>query len=187
MSTLRESYTSKNTTTNMFRTANNVDKLAFKFTASAAYELDEVKIFLLRVGTTDLGVFYAKIYTDNSGEPSTTQVGGNSDGFDFLSVATTAADHSILWTSSLPSLSNGTVYWVVLDPSWTTDNANYIKFSYNDAEGTGLYSHYDKDAPAWTAKAGSPYHYFYGDPAAGVNAPTGTILGALYGPLGGPV
>lgn len=164
-STQRESNTTTNSTFNLFRTGNNIDKAAGQFTAGASYDLDHLDVYLARNGTTDLGTFIAQIFTDNAGEPGV-QVGGDSDTVDFLTgVSLTAGVVAISWSTNLPPIVSGTKYWIVLSPSWVTESGNYIKQTCTDAEGTTVLSFWDKDTSVWTVQPGTIYFVNYGDPA----------------------
>jgi hypothetical protein len=83
--------------------------LGFQFTAPASGTVTGVRITIISVSSG--GNWVAKLYTNNSGSPGT-QIGSDSG-----SVSVSGAGTSVFTFGSPPSITNATVYWIVLAPA----------------------------------------------------------------------
>ncbi len=139
-------------------TTNNVDfpfnqsdrrDVAQKFTPAVSGPLTQVRVYLKKTGSpSDITV---RIMTNNSNQPSTTQVGGNGT----ISGSTVTGSYGWINASfsSAPSLTAGTAYWVMLDTS--SSSSNYYTWAKTSSDatcsGTGVYStNGTAGSPVWT-------------------------------------
>lgn len=162
----KESQTTHTTNANLiFRSASNQDAAGGEFTASATYNLCSVTVrFGERAGgTPSPNSFHAEIWSDDGGSPSipNAQIGGDSDSLTFTDVTTEeltdndSHNHTFTWSSDFPSISDTTVYWIVLMPEWTTTATEYCALGVTS--GDNLNAWYD-DGVGWSASSGLWYH-----------------------------
>ena len=99
--------------------------LAQSFQVTGSQDVDTVKLWLKKVGAPT-GNLTVKIQTDNTGEPSGTEVtNGTSD-----TVAASTLSTSYGWIeftfSTNPSLSGSTTYWIVLETADAQSPSDYV-------------------------------------------------------------
>lgn len=122
------------------RTASNTNiGQAQSFVPTVSGFLQQIDLALRKVGSPT-GAITVGIYTDSGGFPSSTQVGGFASDVDPATVVTgnpPVAYTAFTWASSLPKLTAGTTYWLVLTGNYTVSGSNYIGIWY---DSTGAYS-----------------------------------------------
>jgi Tfp pilus assembly protein PilX len=139
------------TTNNSNFAFNQTDRrdVAQKFTPSVSGPLTRISVYLRKNGSpSDITV---RIMTNNSNQPSKTQVGGS--GTISGSLVTTSYGWIDATFSSTPNLNAGTAYWIVLDTSSSATNYYTWARDTSDAScsGTGTYSaNWNAGTPVWT-------------------------------------
>lgn len=130
-------------------------KLAFIVTQDSSRTISSVTLKMRKVGspTTTNGVILS-IQTDNSGDPSGTQV--HADAIDTVLISSIGATWQwVTFTFDRPvDLTASTVYHYVLSGNYTISTANYISL-YLETVGSGGDIEYIGPADAWTQVATS--------------------------------
>lgn len=145
-------------------------KLAYAWTQSGARQIKNVYLMLKRVGTIASGkIVKVGIFTDNSGDPSASQVGAYS-----ASVAADTMSTSYAWvkfTFATPiDVADTTKYWIQLEGDYTLSASNQVNWRVRTVASGGLFDIFDT---AWggavtTQKAeGYIEQYNFTDVAAG--------------------
>lgn len=126
-------------------------KVAIQFTTGGAASVTDVMLRLSAIGgpTDNL---QAQIFTNNSGEPSTTQVGGTASIASSDLSSTIALYH--LTFASAASLSASTTYWLVLSRSGTLSSTNYYQSAASNTSFTSVYH----NGTSWGSTTGDIYH-----------------------------
>lgn len=122
------------------RTASNTNiGQAQSFVPRRSGFIQQIDLALRKVGSPT-GAITIGIYTDSGGFPSSTQVGGFAADVDPAGVVTgnpPVAYTAFTWASSLPYVTAGTTYWLVLTGNYTVSGTNYIGVWY---DSTGAYA-----------------------------------------------
>lgn len=122
--------------------------VAQKFTPSMTTVLTKVSVYIKKTGSPSN--ITARIVTDNSGSPSTTQVGGSG------TIASSSVTTNYGWIdvtfSTNPNLTSGTNYWLILDTSSSTSNYYSWATDSNDSCSTGTSKSTSTwSTPSWAA------------------------------------
>lgn len=135
---------------------------ASKFVASGNWSLATVDVSIIRDTGVPTGDVQIGIFTDNAGVPSATQVGG------FATVP--AGDTSGSFTdfnktfSSIPALSSGATYWVVIKvASGESDTGYYASRMSPASAGNGA----EYDGATWTNNTDDLYYKLNGTVTGG--------------------
>ncbi len=122
--------------------------VAQRFTPTISGPLTQISAYLKKTGSPSN--ITVRVTTDNSGSPSSSQVGGS--GTITSSSVTTSYGWINATFSSSPNLTAGTNYWLVLDTSSST--SNYYSWAIDATDGctNGTAKHASSwSSPPWTA------------------------------------
>jgi len=118
-------------------------KLAYAWTQSGARQIKNIYLMLKRIGTIAPGkIVKVGIFTDNSGDPSVTQVGAYS-----ASVAADALSTTYAWvkfTFDTPiDVAGGTMYWIQLEGDYGVSAVNQVALRVETVATGGLLDIFD--------------------------------------------
>ena len=162
----------------------------FTCPGSGAQDINEIGFFVNTVANNPSVRFL--IYNDDGADP-----GSNGDYVTNSLTGDVAVGTADNWTSHTyspkPQCTGGVEYWLAV---WGTSTGGAVdlrieRFSFSGGVSSITAQVYDADPPASESWAAFGYTFQlaaeYQAAAGGGNAPTGTISGPLFGPLGGPV
>ena len=141
-------------TDQFFATASSNRDIAQSFTAPASSALNQVSVYLGKVGNPTSNIT-VRITNDDTGEPDTSAL--SSATLSYASVGVTPSWINVTFASPA-TLTNGTKYWIVLDygSNSATDHWNWRKDSTDTyANNTGRYtSNWSAGGSSWTNVGG---------------------------------
>jgi len=137
-----------------FATASSNRDIAQSFTATASDTVPRVSVYLGKVGTPGSNLT-VRLTTDNGNKPATSSLASATIDPSFVGSSPSWIDVSF---STLPSVTNGSKYWIVLDYN-SNSGTNYWNWRKDTGDGyannTGKYtSNWSSGSATWTDVGG---------------------------------
>jgi hypothetical protein len=135
------------------------ERIAIQLIPSVDVTIDDITAQLGKIGSPTDNLEF-RVYTDNSGEPSTTQVGGTASKAG-TSLTTTLTPYRLTFGSQV-SLTASTTYWLVATRSGSLDGSNNYITGWSSAIPDEVSMEYASSA--WSATTSDQYYALQGTP-----------------------